>query len=272
MDVGTSVQKGFDTIAEFLPRVIAFLVILVIGYFVAKILGAVVRKALDKVGLDRRLRESEAGRHVDRIGPDANASRLVGRVVFWLVFAFFLISAIAVLNVPALTDFMGEVLAYLPNVIAAIVIFVIAAMVAGLAGRAASRLMGDTPTSRIVGTVVPALIMVLAAFMILEQLRIAPDIVRIAFAATMGALALGLALAFGLGGRPVAERMLEDAYRRGQLERDQVRRSRQMAEPGRGGYPASEPSTAAPDASPSTSPDIDLETTSRMRTTGNPPR
>jgi hypothetical protein len=137
--------------------------------------------------------------------------------------------------------------------------------------------MGDTPTSRIVGTVVPALIMVLAAFMILEQLRIAPDIVRIAFAATMGALALGLALAFGLGGRPVAERMLEDAYRRGQLERDQTRRDRQMADQ----YGTSDPLMAPGPTSGSTtetapetttgSPDIDLETTSRMRTTGNPP-
>jgi hypothetical protein len=58
--------------------------------------------------------------------------------------------------------------------------------------------------------------MVIAMFMILEQLQIAPEIVRIAFAAVMGSLALGLALAFGLGGRGVAERLLEDAYRNGQ--------------------------------------------------------
>jgi hypothetical protein len=55
-------------------------------------------------------------------------------------------------------------------------------------------------------------------FMILEQLNIAEEIVEIAFAATMGALALGLALAFGLGGRPVAERLLEDAYRKGRAD------------------------------------------------------
>jgi hypothetical protein len=142
-------------------------------------------------------------------------------------------------------------------------------------------MMGDTPTSRIVGTVVPALVMVLAAFMILEQLRIAPDIVRIAFAATVGALALGLALAFGLGGRPVAERMLQDAYRKGQDERDRIRRDREMAgahaaypaadatgaaQPGQ--YPSEYPSETGTPGAPG--PDIDLETTSRMRTQSRP--
>jgi hypothetical protein len=71
--------------------------------------------------------------------------------------------------------------------------------------------------------------MVIAMFMILEQLQIAPEIVRIAFAATMGALALGLALAFGLGGRPVAQRVLEDAYAKGREEAERARYDRRAA-------------------------------------------
>jgi hypothetical protein len=70
---------------------------------------------------------------------------------------------------------------------------------------------------------------VIAMFMILEQLQIAPEIVRIAFAAVMGALALGLALAFGLGGRDVARRLLEDAYAKGREQKDQVRADVQSA-------------------------------------------
>ena len=72
--------------------------------------------------------------------------------------------------------------------------------------------------------------MVIAMFMILEQLNIAEQIVEIAFAATMGALALGLALAFGLGGRGVAERMLEDAYSKGQENRAQVKQDVQTGQ------------------------------------------
>ena len=70
---------------------------------------------------------------------------------------------------------------------------------------------------------VPALVLVIATFMILDQLRIAPHIVSIAFAATMFAVALGLALAFGLGGREVARQMLEEAYARGRSEGDHAR-------------------------------------------------
>jgi hypothetical protein len=88
--------------------------------------------------------------------------------------------------------------------------------------------MGDNPTGKIVATIIPAIVMVIAMFMILEQLQIAPEIVRIAFAATMGALALGLALAFGLGGRGVAQQMLEDAYRKGREQRDQVKQDVQQ--------------------------------------------
>jgi hypothetical protein len=118
---------------------------------------------------------------------------------------------------------MNQVLGYLPNVIAAIAIFVVAALIAGAVAAGVAKLMGDTPTGKIVATIVPALVMVIAMFMILQQLRIAEQIVQIAFAATMGALALGLALAFGLGGRPVAQQMLEDAYRKGREQKEQVK-------------------------------------------------
>jgi uncharacterized membrane protein YgcG len=71
-------------------------------------------------------------------------------------------------------------------------------------------------------------VMIIAMFMILEQLKIAEEIVRIAFAATMFALALGLALAFGLGGRDLAGRMLDDAYRKGKEHQEQAKRDIRM--------------------------------------------
>ena len=223
VSIGDSLQQGFDAFFAFLPNLLAFLVILVIGYFVAKLVKAAATKGLQKLGMDRALRDSQAGQYVDRVTPGASPSSGIGRVVFFLVLAFFFFSAIGALKIPALTTFMNQVLAYLPNVIAAIAIFVVAAALAGAIAGGVTKLMGDTPTGKIVATVAPALVLVIAAFMILEQLQIAPEIVRIAFAATMGALALGLALAFGLGGRDVARRMLEDAYEKGREQRDRVR-------------------------------------------------
>jgi hypothetical protein len=109
-------------------------------------------------------------------------------------------------------------------VLAAIAIFLVAGLAAGAVAALVDRTMGDTPTGRILRAVVPGLIMAIAVFMILEQLEIAPEIVRITYAALIGALALAAALAFGLGGRDVAARMLEDAYVKGQEQRVQVRR------------------------------------------------
>ena len=224
MDIGDSVQNGFDRFFGFLPNLVGCLVILLIGYIIAKVVSAIVAKLLEKLGVDSKLQESQGGRAVDRMLPGASASRAIAKVLFWFVFAFFIVAAIGALHIDALTGFMNDVLAYLPNVIVAILIFIVAALIAGVAGTAASRLMGDTPTGRIVGTVVPALVMVIATFMILDQLKIAHNIVTIAFGATMFAIALGLALAFGLGGRDVARRMLEDAYAKGREQREQMRR------------------------------------------------
>jgi len=230
MDIGNSFQNATDGFFAFLPNLLGFVVILLVGYVVAKIVSAVVRKLLQKVGLDRHLHESDANRYVERVLPGASPANGIARVVFWLIFIFFLFSAIGALKIPAVTTFMNQVLAYLPNIIAAIFIFVAAALIAGAIAAAVAKTMGDTPTGKIVATIAPALVMVIAMFMILEQLNIAEQIVEIAFAATMGALALGLALAFGLGGRGVAERMLEDAYRKGQENRDQVKQDLQTGQ------------------------------------------
>jgi small-conductance mechanosensitive channel len=223
MDIGNSFQRATDGFFGFLPNLLGFIVLLIVGFIVAKIVAGLVRKVLDKAGLDRQLHESDASKYVDRVMPGASVSNGIARVVFWLIFVFFLFSAIGALQIPALTTFMNQVLAYLPNVLVAILIFVVAALISGAVAAGVSRFMGDTPTGKIVATVVPALVMVIAMFMILEQLQIAPEIVRIAFAAVMFALALGLALAFGLGGRGVAQQLLEDGYRKGREQRDQVK-------------------------------------------------
>ena len=223
MDLGASFQNATDRFFGFLPNLLGFLVILLVGYIIAKVVEGVVRKLLEKLGVDQKLKESDANKYVDRVLPGASASNGLAKVIFWFIFVFFIFTAIGVLQIPALTGFMNQVLAYLPNVIAAIIIFVLAALIAGAVAAAVANLMGDTPTGKIVATIVPALVMVIAMFMILNQLKIAEEIVSIAFAATMGALALGLALAFGLGGKDVARRMLEDAYNKSRDAKEQVR-------------------------------------------------
>ena len=230
MNIGDSFQNATDGVFDFLPNLLGFLLILVIGYIIGRVVAGVVGKLLEKAEIDRRLHESSAGKHVNAVLPGASVASGIARVVFWLIFIFFLTAAVGALGIPAATGFMNQVLAYLPNIIVAILIFVVAALVSGAVAGAVVRFMGDTPTGKVVGAVVPAVIMTLAFFMILEQLQIAPEIVRIAFTAIMFALALGLALAFGLGGRELAADALRQAKDKGA---DAARQAQQDARVGR---------------------------------------
>ena len=87
--------------------------------------------------------------------------------------------------------------------------------------------MGDTPTGKLVAIVVPVLIMAIATFMILNQLQIAPEIVTITYAVLLGSLGLGMALAFGLGGRETAAQLVSGAYDKGQEQKGQVKHDMQ---------------------------------------------
>jgi Conserved TM helix len=223
VDLSDSLQQGLDSLIGFIPNLIGFLLILVVGYVLAKIVKSVVAKLLDKFRLDEHLHSGQTGEYVEKVSPGASPSRLIAGVVFWFIFLFVLTAAIGALQIPAVTAFMDQVLGYLPNVIVAVLIFVAAGVVAAAVAGLVARTMGDTPTGKVVAAVVPALVMGIALFMILNQLKIAPEIVEITYTALIGALALGLALAFGLGGREVAAEMLRNAYRKGQEHRSQVK-------------------------------------------------
>jgi hypothetical protein len=260
VNVGDSLQKALDSFFNFLPNVLGFLIILLIGWVIARVVGTLVTKALAGAGLDRSLRSSGTGEYVARVSPDASPSRLIGRIVFWFIFLFALSAGIAALKVPALTDFIREVEAYLPNIVAAVLIFVLAAALAGAAARAVGRLMGDTPTGRMLQAVLPGIILAIGGFMVLDQLNIAPQIVTITYAGLITLLVLAGGLAFGLGGRDVAAEMLRDAYDRGRANEDfgvaraNMKRQGRFArtsteEAGSSTAPATTPAPAQPNAS-----------------------
>jgi hypothetical protein len=221
--IGDSVQQGLDNFFAFVPRLVGFLLILLIGYIVARVVKGILTKVLERVGLDKALHTGSTGQYVNQVAPDVKPSRTIGAIAFWFIFLGAISIAVSQLGIAALTDFVGSIAAYLPNVVAAILIFVVAGVIAAAVGGLVARTMGDTPTGKVVGSVVPVLVMAIATFMILNQLQIATEIVTITYAALIGGVFLAMALAFGLGGRSVAQRMLEDAYDKGQDNKDRVK-------------------------------------------------
>jgi hypothetical protein len=228
VNVGDSLQQAFDSFFGFLPNLLGFLIILVVGYIVARVVKGILTKVLDKVGLDRALHSGQTGRYVERLSPNASPSRLVGSIAFWFLFLGAVSLAVSALKIPALTTFVATIYGYLPNVIAAVIIFVLAGAIAAAVAGLVTKVMGDTPTGKLVASVAPILIMGIAVFMILNQLGIAPAIVTITYAALLGSLGLGMALAFGLGGRETAARLVSGAYDKGQEHQDQVKHDMQL--------------------------------------------
>ena len=221
-DFSDSVDRAWDEFFLWLPRFVGFLVILLVGYVVAKIVGGLVARVLERAGFDRLIERGAGGSYVLRVVD--SPSRLMGSLSFWAVFLGAISIAVDVLGIKALEDLVHSVWAYIPNVLAALLIFVVASLIAGAVVTVVNRTMGDTPTGGIVRAAAPVLVMAIAAFMILDQLNIATNIVVITYAAIVGAVALGMALAFGLGGRDVAGRLLENAYSKGLEIKDEVRR------------------------------------------------
>lgn len=221
-NVGDSFEQGFTELVRFLPNLIGALLVVVLGYVVAKFVGGLVERGAGRAGFDRWVHRDPTGRWIRRVVP--RPSDLLGTVAFWAVYIGALSIAVDVLGIEALENLVAAIYAFLPNVLAALLIFLVAVGVSAGIASLARHFLGDTALGRMVSTVAPILVMAIATFMILDQLQIAETIVTITYAALLGAIALGAALAFGLGGRDVAARMLEGAYAKGQEKTEEYRR------------------------------------------------
>ena len=150
IDLGASVQRALDDIGSFLPQLLAALVILILGYIVAKILARLVARVLNRVGFDRVLHGSPGGSTIERVL--RRPSDLLGTLTFWAVFLAAIAIAVDVLGIPAVSNAVAAVWAYLPNVLAAVLIFLVAGALAAAISTFARRARGDTALGRIIGT------------------------------------------------------------------------------------------------------------------------
>jgi hypothetical protein len=220
MDYNRYWDNFWSQLVEGIPKFLGALLVLIIAYFVAKAIAVAVHKLLSTARLNDRLLAGTGGNFIQRAVPDP--TNLLAQVAYWVVFLFGISVAVSVLGIPVLVEFIEDVYAYLPNVFAALLIFLVAGAISAAVAKLVANTMGDTVTGKVVGTAAPVIVMVIAVFMILNQLKIAPEIVNITYAMILGSAALGLALAFGLGGREVASRMLQDLYDKGQANRGRI--------------------------------------------------
>lgn len=192
-------------VAVFLPKLLGFLLILIIGYFIAKALGTLFEKVLEKVGFDRAVERGGVKDALARTSYDA--SDIVGKLVFYLLFLLVLQLAFGVFGPNPISDLLEGIIAYLPNVIAAIIIIVVAAAVAAAVRELAGAALANLSWGRVLANVAGGAILTVGFFAAVSQLQIAPAIVNAVFYAILAIIVGSLVIAIGGGGiQPMRER------------------------------------------------------------------
>jgi len=217
-------RESFAQLFQLVPLLFGALILLLAGYLVAKLLEKGTEKLLMRLGVNHWLERGGVLDAVERSGWRARPSRVFANLVFWFVMFAVLLVASNALGLESLADLFQQLVNYVPSVVAAIVIvlvgIVLGQFVDGLIMASAGGLHGG-PTLARVGR---GGVVVLAVFMALQELGIAPDIVTTAFAILFGAVALGMALAFGLGNRELAGEITREWYERLSAQRKAIER------------------------------------------------
>ncbi|WP_433165941.1 mechanosensitive ion channel family protein [Kribbella sp. CA-247076] len=203
-------EDAFGKLLGFVPNLLGGLVILVVGYFVAKVLGKLVGKLLGKVGFDQWMERAGVSGVLQRSGTGLTASAMLGKVVFWFVFLISFTMFASALGVPEISAFMSDMLGYIPRIFAAIVIICLAALFANFLAAIIRGATGNETLAK-VGKYA---ILVYAAFAALTQLGIAVQLTGNTLLIVLAGAALAMGLAFGLGGREMAGRALSNLFDR----------------------------------------------------------
>jgi small-conductance mechanosensitive channel len=197
-------------IGEFLPHFLVMLIIIAMGFVVALVLRYLLRMLLRLTRLDRVSEEAGASR-VLRLAHLPAMSELLSRSLFWVTWFGFILVGLSMLGVASLQEQISRLLRFLPEVFIAMLIMFFGVAIANFLSRAAllAAVNAGHPSARIVAWAIRFVIWILAITMTLEELGLARQTVVSAFSIVFGAAMLGLAIAFGLGGKDMARRFLE---------------------------------------------------------------
>src|ERR1700693_491050 len=197
-------------IADFLPRFLVMLIIIVLGLLVAFLLKYILRIVLSVTKLDQ-VSEQAGASGILRAAHLPSMTVLLSRSIFWLTWFSFILIGLSVLGVASLQEQISRLFQFLPEVFVGILILFVGLMTANFLSRAAllAAVNGGYPSPRILSWSIRFIIWILAISMTLEELGVARQTVISAFSIIFGALMLGLAIAFGLGGQDLARKALE---------------------------------------------------------------
>lgn len=206
-----SLQSVWYGVASFVPNLVVAIIIFAIGWVLAALVERLVDSILKALKLDSALRSAGMEDVVKRAGHNLNSGLFVGVLCKWFVIVVFLMAAFDVLGLAQVNAFLRQVVAYLPQVIVAVLVVLIGAVVATAMQKVvvASAKAGHLHVAELGGRITKWSIWIFAILTALYTLGVAPGLIQTLITAIFAGLALALGLAFGLGGRDTAQRLVE---------------------------------------------------------------
>lgn len=205
-----SASNVFDRIANFFPNLLGAVIVLVVGFLIAVLLQKLVDRVFRLIGLQKVFEVTKIESIVEKGKFKTDTTGVIASLVKWIILIIVFLTAADVLNLPQVVDFFGAILGYVPNVVAAVAIILIGAVLANFLSDIVrgSAEAGGLAYSRMLSTITLWAVWVFAILAALLQLGIASDLIRTLFTGFVALVALAGGLAFGLGGQDSAKRLL----------------------------------------------------------------
>ena len=201
---------------SFLPNLLAAIVLLAIGHILGRVFAMLVSKLLNRVGLDNLSAESGLGEAVSGAGFSATPSLIIGKIIYWLVFLTFIISAADTLGLDRVSETIDDFVLYLPRVIGAVLVAIVGLFAAGLVRAGVETALGSINVGyeKVVGGIVHGVIVLIVISLAIGQLEIETALLNQVVAIVLFAGAAAIALSLGLGTRDVAGNIVAGVYAR----------------------------------------------------------
>jgi hypothetical protein len=213
------IARGF---AHFLPRLIVMVVLTFVGWVTAYLIKAALRSILRLIKFDKLAENAGASQLLTKAALPS-ATETLSRFVFWVAWLGFVLLGVSVLGILGLQEQIARFFLFLPRLFVAMFILFFGLLAAGFFSRAAllAGVNANMPSPRVLSLAVRSIIIVFVLSIAFEELGLAEQTMLVAFGIAFGALMLGLAIAFGIGGRDLAQRFLEKRFVREQKEENE---------------------------------------------------
>jgi Conserved TM helix len=207
--------------AHFLPRLIVMLILAFLGWVLAYIAKVILRSILRLINFDRLSENAGASQLLTKAALPS-ATETLSRFVFWVTWIGCVLLGVSVLGILGLQEQIAKFFLFLPRLFVAMFIMFIGLLAASFFSRAAllAAVNDNVPSPRVLSLAVRSIIIAFVLSIAFEELGFAEQTMRVAFGIAFGALMLGLAIAFGFGGRDLAQRFLEERFIRGKKRRE----------------------------------------------------